>query len=129
MTPHGSVVRPVDAVAGLVPDQPHAIAALAALHQAGHDAVPVRPRHAVPGTLREWGPDTTILNLFLYGLDHGHILLVVPATPATREEIGRNLSRHQGHALYYFTPTTVESLSAPARGGDPADGGAADLLS
>ena len=114
MTPHGSVDRPIDAVAGLVPDQPHAVAAVASLLEAGHAVSPVRPQDPTPGTLREWGPDTTILNLYLHGLDLGHILLVVPATPATREEIGRNLTRHQGKGIYYFTPATVESLTIPA---------------
>ncbi|AGL15337.1 hypothetical protein L083_1827 [Actinoplanes sp. N902-109] len=98
-------------MAGLLPDQVRAEAAVAALSAAGFAASFVREEQ--PARRRcDWGRDTTIMNLYLAGRRQGHVLLVVPAGRADGERIGRLLTRHQGHAVYYFTSAGVESLSA-----------------
>ncbi|MFI5933213.1 hypothetical protein [Actinoplanes sp. NPDC051494] len=107
-----AVARPVDAVAGLLPGRAHADAAMRSLSDAGFIPRPIRPQQAGPCHLRDWGRDATIMNLYLAGWQQGHILLIVPAAPAARETIGRLLSHHRGHAIYYFARTGVESLSA-----------------
>ncbi|WP_305789349.1 hypothetical protein [Symbioplanes lichenis] len=106
-----SLVRPVDAVACLIPDRSRAEAAAASLHDAGHPAFPVRPERPAPTSLSAWGPDTTIMHLYDQGLHRGHILLVVPTSPDRREDVSRHLFRHGAHAVYYFTATSVECLS------------------
>lgn len=106
-----TLVRPVDAVACLLPDPQKAQTALVTLREAGHSAFPVRPQPGVPEDLTSWGPDTTILNLYVQGLRRHRTLLVAPTTHAHREEVGRLLSRHGAHAVYYFTATSVECLS------------------
>jgi hypothetical protein len=111
MFPQESLVRPVDAVAGLLPDRARAEAAVAALSAAGFAAFPVRVERPAR-RLRDWGRDTTIMNLYLAGRQQGHVLLVVPSSRADRERVGRLLSRHHGHAVYYFSVAGVESLSA-----------------
>ncbi|WP_306214610.1 hypothetical protein [Actinoplanes sp. RD1] len=105
------LVRPVDAVACLIPDRSRAEAAAASLRDAGHAASSVRPDGPAPTSLSAWGPDTAILHLYDQGLHRGHTLLVVPTTPDRREDVGRHLSRHGAHAVYYFTATSVECLS------------------
>jgi len=102
---------PVDAVTGLFPDRTSAEAAMTSLSAAGFTPTPVHPRHAGHCRLQEWGRDATIMNLYLEGWQQGHELLIVPAPPADRERVGRLLSRHRGHAIYYFTAGSVESLS------------------
>ena len=103
--------RPADAVAGLVPDQPGAEAAIASLRAAGFAAVEARPLHPGRCRLRDWGSDTAIMNLYVTGLHKGHSLVVVPTTRERREEVGRLLVRRQGHAVYYFAADGVESLT------------------
>jgi hypothetical protein len=102
-----SLVRPVDAVACLIPDRSRAEAAASSLR----DAFVVRPERPAPTSLSAWGPDTTIMHLYDQGLRRGHILLVVPTPADRREDVGRRLSRHGAHAVYYFTATSVECLS------------------
>ena len=112
MYPQEFIPRPIDAVAGLFPDQARAQAAVASLLAEGFAPFPVRPQPATNRRMLDWGRDTTIMNLYLQGRQHGHVLLVIPVARAQREQVGRLLSLHQGHAVYYFTATGVESLSA-----------------
>ncbi|MFI7597559.1 hypothetical protein [Actinoplanes sp. NPDC049681] len=105
------LARPVDAVAGLVPDRRGAQAAMAALRAGGFRPVEARPWHPRRCRLRDWGGDATIMNLYVEGLHKGHCLVVVPSTRDRREQVGRLLARHQGHAMYYFTADGVESLT------------------
>jgi hypothetical protein len=107
----GAINRPVHAVTALFADRARADAAVTSLLVAGYSPFPVRPRHPGPCSLRDWGDDTTIMNLYLQGLAQGHVLLQVPANREDREDIGRLLSRHGGHAAYWFAPEAVESLS------------------
>ncbi|UQU63336.1 hypothetical protein COUCH_30640 [Couchioplanes caeruleus] len=105
------VARPANAVAGLFPDGRCVQAAVASLQAAGFAPVEVRPQHPERCRLRDWGSDAAIMNLYVEGLHKGHSLLVVPASRADRELIGRLLVRHQGHAVYYFARDAVESLT------------------
>lgn len=105
------LARPVDAVAGLLPDRRSAEAAIAALRAAGFRPVEARPRHPGRCRLRDWGGDTTIMNLYVEGLYKGHSAVIVPSPRDRREQVGRLLVRHQGHAVYYFTADGVESLT------------------
>ncbi|PRY30246.1 hypothetical protein [Pseudosporangium ferrugineum] len=107
----GFLARPVDAVAGLLPDRRSAEAAVAALRGAGFQAVDASPHHPGRCRLRDWGGDTTIMNLYVEGLHKGHSVVIVPTPWHRREEAGRLLARHQGHAVYYFAADGVESLS------------------
>lgn len=108
------VCRPADAVAALFPDHGSAEAAVASLHDAGFAPLEVRPEGPGRCRLKDWGGDATLMNLYVEGLHKGHTLLVVPASRADREVVGRLLVRHQGHAVYYFARDTVESLTVPA---------------
>jgi hypothetical protein len=107
----GAIIRPVHAVTALFADRARADTAVTSLLVAGYSPFPVRPQLPGPCRLRDWGDDTTIMNLYLEGLAQGRVLLQVPATREEREDIGRLLSRHGGHAVYYFAPVAVESLS------------------
>ncbi|OJF10237.1 hypothetical protein EDD30_2167 [Couchioplanes caeruleus] len=122
MVPHGASVtippddpefvsRPADSVAGLLPDRQCARAAVTSLREAGFAAVEARPRHPDRCRLRDWGSDATIMHLYVEGLRRGHSLVLVPSTRRQREEVGRLLVRHQGHAVYYFFAAGVESLA------------------
>ncbi|MEV6599277.1 hypothetical protein AB0M36_20850 [Actinoplanes sp. NPDC051346] len=105
------VARPADAVGGLLPDRQCARAAVASLREAGFAAVEACPRHPDRCRLRDWGNDTTIMHLYVEGLRQGQSLVLVPSARREREQVGRLLVRHQGHAVYYFSAVGVESLA------------------
>ena len=108
------VPRPADAVAALFLGRGRVQAAVASLRAAGFLPFEVRPEDRGRCRLQDWGGDATLMNLYVEGLHKGHTLLVVPASRADREAVGRLLVRHRGHAVYYFTRDSVESLTVPA---------------
>jgi len=108
------VGRPADAVAALFPDRQRSQAAATSLRAAGFAPLEVRPQHSARCRLQDWGGDATIMNLYVEGLRAGHTLLMIPASRADREAVGRLLIQHQGHAVYYFARDGVESLTVPA---------------
>lgn len=124
--------RPVDAVAALLPDEQRAHAAVAELGEGGLDVARVLLLHGAEGVrifdragtghgersrilrlLQGWGYDAGVMDLYDEGLRGGESLIVVPSSYDSRVGIGEVLEEHGGHAVSYFGPGRMESLTGP----------------
>ena len=123
-------LRPVGAVAGLVPGGRHCVPIMAALPGLGVEAEMVGILHGADGLrildpephgigqrvlrfFESWGYQAEIIKLYDEGLRKGESLVVVPTGFAGRIEVARLMVANGGHALYYFGVGHVESLTAP----------------
>lgn len=133
-TPHENVkifdIRPVEAVAGLVPGGRHCEPILQALPALGIDTGSVGVFHGADGVtilnpeprgvghrilhfFESWGYQAEIMKLYDEGLRKGESMIVVPLSYAERDDIGRLLVRNHAHAVYYFGIGRAESLTGP----------------
>lgn len=123
-------IRPVAAVAGLVPGGQHCGPILQALPALGIDTASVGVFHGAQGVrivdpkphgighrllhfFESWGYQAEIMKLYDEGLRKGESMLVVPLSYPERSDIARLLVRNLGHAVYYFGIGHVESMTAP----------------
>ena len=132
--PHENVkifdLRPVEAVAGLIPGGAHCVPIMAALPGLGietdlvgilHgadglrilDPAPHGFGHRVVKFFESWGYQNEIIKLYDEGLRKGESLVVVPASNADRIGVARLMAANGGHAVYYFGIGHVESLTGP----------------
>jgi hypothetical protein len=123
-------IRPVEAVAGLVPGGRHCGPILEALPTWGIDTASVGVFHGAEGVtilnpkphgvghrilrfFESWGYQAEIMKLYDEGLRKGESMIVVPLSYSERDDIGRLLVQNHGHAVYYFGIGRAESLTAP----------------
>jgi len=123
-------IRPVAAVAGLVPSGHHCGPVLQALPALGIDAAAVGVFHGAEGVriidpkphgighrllhfFENWGYQAEIMKLYDEGLRKGESMIVVPLSYPERDDIARLLVQNLGHAVYYFGIGHVESLTGP----------------
>lgn len=123
-------IRPVAAVAGLVPGGRHCGPVLEALPGLGVDTASVGVFHGAEGVrvidpkphgighrvlrfFESWGYQAEIMKLYDEGLRKGESMIVVPLSYPERDGIARLLVRNLGHAVYYFGIGHVESLTGP----------------
>lgn len=132
--PHENIklfdIRPVAAVAGLVPGGRHCSPILQALPAHGIDTASVGIFHGAEGVtiidpkphgighrilhfFESWGYQVEIMKLYDEGLRKGESMIVVPLSYPERDGIARLLVQNLGHAVYYFGIGHVESLTAP----------------
>jgi hypothetical protein len=123
-------LRPVEAVAGLVPGGPHCAPIVAALPGLGIEADSVGILHGADGLrvldpephgigqrvirfFETWGYQDEIIKLYDEGLRKGESMIVVPVSYPSRTAVGRLMTGHGGHAVFYFGVGHVESLTGP----------------
>jgi hypothetical protein len=123
-------LRPVEAVAGLVPGAGHCAPIIAALPGLGIDTDLVGVLHGAEGLrildpqphgigqriikfFESWGYQEEIIKLYDEGLRKGESMVVVPASYPGRIAVGRLMAGNGGHAVFYFGVGHVESLTGP----------------
>jgi hypothetical protein len=132
--PHENVkifdLRPVEAVAGLIPSGMHCVPIMQALPGLGietdivgilHGADGLRILEPEPHGIRQrvlmffesWGYQAEIIKLYDEGLRKGESLVVVPASYPDRVGIAQLMAANGGHAVFYFGIGHVESLTGP----------------
>src|SRR3954463_12095334 len=123
-------LRPVEAVAGLVPGGRHCTPIMAALPGLGIETDLVGGLPGADGLrildpephgigqrvlkfFESWGYQTEIIKLYDEGLRKGESLIVVPASYRDRVAISHLMAGNGGHAVFYFGVGHVESLTGP----------------
>jgi hypothetical protein len=123
-------LRPLAAVAGLVPSGHHCGPVLQALPALGVETTSVGVFHGADGItildptphgigqrilrfFENWGYEAEIMKLYDEGLRKGESMIVVPSSYADRLGIGQLMAQNLGHAVYYFGVGHVESLTGP----------------
>jgi hypothetical protein len=123
-------LRPVEAVAGLVPGGLHCVPIMAGLPGLGVATEVVGILHGADGLrildpepqgigqrvrrfFESWGYQAEIIKLFDEGLRKGESLVVVPASYEDRGGLAHLMAGNGGHAVYYFAVGHVESLTGP----------------
>jgi hypothetical protein len=123
-------LRPVAAVAGLVPGGLHCTPIMAALPRLGVETEAVGVLHGADGLrildpephglghrvvkfFESWGYQYEIIKLYDEGLRKGESMVVVPASYPDRVGIGNLMAGNGGHAVFYFGVGHVESLTGP----------------
>ncbi|MEV4347187.1 hypothetical protein AB0J83_22250 [Actinoplanes sp. NPDC049596] len=123
-------LRPVQAVAGLLPGGTHCVSVMEGLPVLGLATEVVGVLHGADGLrildpeprgigqrvqkfFESWGYQSEIIKLFDEGLRRGESLVVVPASYEDREELARLMAGNGGHAVFYFGVGHVESLTGP----------------
>ena len=123
-------LRPVDAVAGLVPGGRHCMPIMAALPGLGIEIDMVGVLHGADGLrildpephgigqrvrkfFESWGYQYEIIKLYDEGLRKGESMVVVPTSYPGRIEVSNLMAGNGGHAVFYFGVGHVESLTGP----------------
>ena len=123
-------LRPVEAVAGLVPGGRHCEPIMAALPGLDIKTDVVGVLHGADGLrilepephgigqrvlqfFESWGYYAEIIKLYDEGLRKGESLMVVPASYPDRVAVSHLMAGNGGHAVYYFGLGLVESLTGP----------------
>jgi hypothetical protein len=123
-------LRPVEAVAGLVPAGAHCVPIMAGLPGLGIEIDGVGVLHGADGVrildpephgigqrvrrfFESWGYQNEIIKLYDEGLRKGESMIVVPAAYPERVGIAHLLAGNLGHAVFYFGVGHVESLTGP----------------
>jgi len=123
-------LRPLEAVAGLVPGGRHCVLIMAGLPGLGIETDVVGILHGADGLrildpephsigqrvlkfFESWGYQDEIIKLYDEGLRKGESMVVVPASYPDRIAVGRLMAGNGGHAVFYFGVGHVESLTGP----------------